>query len=96
MRLRSRSCSCVWNAANAALSRDPPTLLRRNDRRDGPGQVLIEGKAAANEFSRRVPQVAALYPGDAQDARTFGEEGRLASSKQLRLEQLNGLLAMGR
>ena len=39
----------------------------------GPGQVLIEVKAAGMNF-RDVLKALALYPGDAPDARIFGDE----------------------
>jgi acyl transferase domain-containing protein/NADPH:quinone reductase-like Zn-dependent oxidoreductase/NAD(P)-dependent dehydrogenase (short-subunit alcohol dehydrogenase family)/SAM-dependent methyltransferase/acyl carrier protein len=39
----------------------------------GPGQVLIEVKAAGMNF-RDVLKALALYPGDAPDARAFGDE----------------------
>ena len=38
-----------------------------------PGQVLIEVKAAGMNF-RDVLKALALYPGDAPDARIFGDE----------------------
>ena len=67
-----RRCRCVWNLANAVVS----TRLRFSPFElppCGPGQVLIEVKAAGMNF-RDVLKALALYPGDAPDARIFGDE----------------------
>ena len=50
----------------------------------GPGQVLIEVKAAGMNF-RDVLKALALYPGDAPDARIFGDEvGGIVKASWLR------------
>ena len=65
-------CRCVSNLANAVTS-IRFALLRSNCRSVQPGQVLIEVKAAGMNF-RDVLKALALYPGDAPDARIFGDE----------------------
>ena len=67
-----RFCRCVWNPASAAVStRSASTPFELPP--CGPGQVLIEVKAAGMNF-RDVLKALALYPGDAPDARIFGDE----------------------
>ena len=67
-----RRCRCASSPASAATS------TRCASRRSplppcGPGEVLIDVKAAGMNF-RDVLKALALYPGEAPDARIFGDE----------------------
>ena len=67
-----RRCRCGWNRWNADCSsslRLVPFALPQC----GPGEVVIEVKAAGMNF-RDVLKALALYPAETADARIFGDE----------------------